>query len=292
MIILRHTYILLIISLLFILTVTACGRMGSQSESAWYIDDSLSNIAIVVVDFETLQLERAYFTKQEVCQTSRPPVSDEELISRASGLFNAVGKSWSRRLMGEVPHQWEELRIELTHVGNLALLEIPPGDFGGFAVSHACSGLVLYAGSIVFAGRGKQLYPAIPLPANSLQRSSGFIEPPQKLDLLITPSANSEQADAIKAWTSIQGLNLVRELATEPYRVFVYLYPRSVGMFNPSHADWVIFIERAPDPNPYKGPTATPWPTIPPTIPGPAPSTLPPSAYPYPEPYPYPYPYP
>ena len=215
---------------------------------SWFIDPYLANIGILVLDYQSLELKTAHFTKQEPCSSRRQPVSEEELISRAAGIFNAVGKSWSQRVIPNANGQErEELDIHIRFAGDLALLEIPPGDFGGFAVSHRCSGLVLYAGSILWAGLGEQLYPANPIIFESLSRKPTTILPPQEIDVLIGPQVSLiEDQSGIEAWHSIQDLNLVKSLTMSPYDVFVYLYPRTVGDFDPDKAVWVIFVNQYP----------------------------------------------
>ncbi len=46
--------------------------------------------------------------------------------------------------------------------GTVSLVIDPPSDFGGFAVVDNCGGALLYAGSIVWMGRGNQLFPDPP----------------------------------------------------------------------------------------------------------------------------------
>lgn len=143
------------------------------------------------------------------------------------------------------------------------MLEIVPGDFGGVAISDPCSGLVLYAGSIVWAGGGEQLYPAAPIRSDALKRVSQQISPPRRVDVVIGPYADGDEEGGIAAWNSVKDLNLVQEIASAPYSVLVYLYPRTVGMFNPANADWVILLYRGPTPatpNPNLRPTITPPP--------------------------------
>ncbi len=260
----------LLIALTLMVFVSACREariklnMASNSNPAWLIREDMTNIGIIVLDFQTLQLKRAYFNVQTPCSEVRPPVDDAELKSRAGGLFNAVGKYWSRRIVKDENGVREELDFEVSYKGDLAVLEMEPGDFGGFAVSHRCSGLVLYAGSIVWSGTGRQLYPAISIPPNALKRAPSRRAPtPERIDVVSVPYANEDEG--IAAWKSIQDLNFVQDMAHGPYSVLVYLYPRSVGVFAPSNADWVIFVHRSPAKNsePRDVSTSTPTSTQP-----------------------------
>jgi hypothetical protein len=129
----------------------------------------------------------------------------------------------------------------------LAVLEIPPGDFGGFAVLNRCSGLVIFAGSILWMGKGEQFFPANPINPGLLAHKKTSINSPQRVDVIFGPYVGLvEKESALSAWDSIQDLNIVQDLAVSPYDVLVYLYPRTVGMFNPADAEWVIFLQRKP----------------------------------------------
>mgnify|MGYP001493774217 FL=1 len=46
--------------------------------------------------------------------------------------------------------------------GTVSLVIDPPSDFGGFAVVDNCGGALLYAGTIVWMGRGHQMFPDQP----------------------------------------------------------------------------------------------------------------------------------
>jgi len=89
---------------------------------------------------------------------------------------------------------------------------------------------------------------------------------------MIGPAADADEERGIAAWDSIKDLNLIQELASAPYTVLVYLYPRTMGMLDPAQADWVIFIHRGPPPEP---------PIIVTTIPEPVPVSPLPTAQPF-----------
>jgi hypothetical protein len=242
---------------LALILVSGCiegGASRSLTTSAWFIEPSLSNVAIITVDFSSLELKAAYFIKQEPCDKRFPPPGDQELTAPASRIFNAVGTGWTSR----ISKQGKELAFDVSRVGDFAVLEIPPVDFGGAAISDRCSGLVLYAGSIVWSGLGEQIYPAVPLRSDALQRKATKILPPQTIDIVIGVGANANTDSGMAAWESIANLNLVQEMASSPYTVLVYLYPRTVGMFDPAQADWIIFVHRGPPPEPSLVATATP----------------------------------
>ncbi|MFQ5856047.1 MAG: hypothetical protein ACE5LU_10425 [Anaerolineae bacterium] len=224
-------------------TPTPGDENGPQTVPPWYVDPYSSNIAIIALDYQTLRLKNAYFTRQVPCDGRHPPVDDEELRWRASGLFAATGR-WVADFMDEQPCPIEKVNFHISRVGDFVVLYEPAVDFGGVAVSHPCSGLVLFAGSVVWAGRGRQLYPADPILPEALEHTPEQAPPPQRIDIWGLGGELEDVEDGMAAWNSVRGLNLVKDLASAPYSVLVYLYPRSVGLFDPDSADWVIFVHR------------------------------------------------
>ncbi len=221
-----------------LLPMVACGSHtpnGSASTPVGPVasvrSDS-SSFAVITLDFQTLQLKNAYVTYHQACDAHHQPVSDDELQSKAIRFFAATDEYGSGPFM-------------VSHVADFAVLERPPVDFGGVAVFDPCSGLVLFAGNIVWAGRGGQVYPADPIPADRLQRTSNQAPPPSTIGVAGTQFP-ADQKDALAAWDSVRDLNLVNDLAVPPYSVAVYLYPRTVGDFDPAAADWVILIHHDP----------------------------------------------
>jgi hypothetical protein len=251
----RITTLLVVVVLL----TTACG--GSAAEIAasspppvrtpplpsQFFDPSSSNTAIFSLDYQTLQLKTVYVSNQAPCSRTSGPLSDEELKRRTSGLFWATGNGWHRQIQQDANGQsHDEVAFTVTHINELAVLEIIPGDVGGFAVVDRCSGVVLYAGSIIYAGGGTQLYPAVPVPQEAIQRTADQGHPPQSLQVRSGPGAPEDTKGGQRAWESIRDVTLVEEIASTPYEVLVYLYPRTVGVFAAYNADWVIFVRRGP----------------------------------------------
>lgn len=52
----------------------------------------MANIAVITLDYQTLELKHAYYTRQPSCDDRRLPADDEELRWRASGVF--AGTEW------------------------------------------------------------------------------------------------------------------------------------------------------------------------------------------------------
>lgn len=190
-----------------------------------------TTIAVVILDYQTLQLKNVYLNQFMPCSKKRAPISDEELTAHACTLLSAAKPKLS-------------CQYQISHVGDFAVLIAEPLDFGASAVFDACSGLAFHAGTITWMGTGRQFYPTEPLNSAIIQETQRSVRRPTRVDVVIGPYAPPNRAGGIKAWESIRNLNIVQELATRRYSVLVYLYPRSVGLFSPGAADWVIFVRR------------------------------------------------
>ncbi len=250
----KNVGLLLLVSLAISSLTTSCdqaislltrnsGSALTESAPIWYIDPALSNIGIIVLDYRTLHINAVFIVKQDPCSASLPGASDDELRASASGIFNAVGRHWSRgTVTPENRGHPDLLGFETKLVRDLAILELPPENVGGVAVLHRCSGLVIFAGSIIRGGRGDLFYPSNPIISSAFVRNKSTINPPLNIDVVTDPAISfGAEEDGLKAWAAIQDLNIVQELAAAPYDVFIYLYPRSVGEFKPENALWVIF---------------------------------------------------
>ena len=194
----------------------------------WEIAPGVSSFAMIVLDYQTLEFKAAYFEVFEACEPYENLKSDEFLVSQAENVLQRTGQ-----------------RPGLQHVGDFALFEIEPTDFGGAVVLDPCTGQVLFAGGIVYAGRGEQIYPVHPIVPDAFLYQTGQIRQPQRMDVITSPASTSAEGfDA--AWNSAQSLNLVHDFASSAYTVFVYLYGPAVYTFWPSEAEWLIFLHAVP----------------------------------------------
>jgi hypothetical protein len=205
-------------------------------------DPYKSATVIITLDFQTLGLKAAYLVWQGSCDTGSA-ATDEQLGRTFGDFFSARGYDWARRLLEADTSQGNVWGFEISRVGDFVVLLNTPSDYGGVAVCDRCSGAVLFAGSIIWNGLGRQLYPAEPIPSYALQRAPGEAAPPERIDLA---GYGGDEEGGLAAWDSVLDLNLVKELASAPYNVLVYLYPRTVGTFDPLTADWVILLRRSP----------------------------------------------
>ncbi|MBI4814916.1 MAG: hypothetical protein HY791_01580 [Deltaproteobacteria bacterium] len=121
-----------------------------------------------------------------------------------------------------------------------------PGDFGGVGVVSQRTGLSVFGGEIVWDGRGEISYPSSWRPASELRTrctSSGGLGPSVSGWNLATSSAIQE-AELAPVLDRIRETVIPAAIWFGGY-VFdtkVILYPRSVGAFDPSSAEWIVFV--------------------------------------------------
>lgn len=119
-----------------------------------------------------------------------------------------------------------------------------PGDFGAIGLVSRRTGVVAFAGGIVWAGRGEIAYPSSWRPASEL--AGGCAPPTLPPTDRFLPSG--ELKDATKAaldaaWSTALPLGLSKVNGFGG--AFVLGYPRSVGGLDPSSAEWIVVIESA-----------------------------------------------
>jgi hypothetical protein len=123
---------------------------------------------------------------------------------------------------------------------------VAASDFGGSAAVSAHTGLSVFGGSTVWAGKGDITYPKAWRPAADLGLGCGQtgipMPPARGFDLASGAPLPSAQVNAAlaKVWETA----LPAGLAKVAYLIdaMVLLYPRSVGAFDPTTAEWIVLI--------------------------------------------------
>jgi hypothetical protein len=123
----------------------------------------------------------------------------------------------------------------------LYVFELPSNDFGAVGVVSVYTGLTVFAGGIVWAGTGEIEFPS----GWSLATELGSCAPP---DLVPTPSvvgpatATFAPMDpTLRVWSTA----LPRALSLQDaslLNVAVMLYPRTVGAFDPTTSEYIVFV--------------------------------------------------
>ena len=125
-----------------------------------------------------------------------------------------------------------------------------PGDFGYVKFYYREIGDMLFHGTIHWMGEGKIHYPENLLPASEFD-----VDP---LRYIVTPKNGFENLmtefqpnniDYEPIWASVQNLVKVREYlnANPEQKVKIFLYTPCVGVGNPEHWDWIIFLKKGDD---------------------------------------------
>jgi hypothetical protein len=212
-------------------------------DTPWNIDSSSFNFALVTLDYQTMAVKEAFFAKQNKCSDRRPRLSEREVASRGSAFFSSIGDYWPRHVVaGE--NETLEIAFEPYSIGQVEVLYMSPADFGGIAFLHSCSGLVLFAASTIYMGRGEHLYPAVNLPRAALEEVSDELPPPTGLQLDFRPIKQMrDEGKRREAWKVASSLNLVHDFARLPYSVFIYRYFRTEGESDPRTAEWWVVLQ-------------------------------------------------
>ncbi len=130
------------------------------------------------------------------------------------------------------------------------IFEKSPGDFGEVAAVSVGTGQTAFGATIVFAGHGDIAYPKTWRSPDELGRSCSFATKPpaQAFDLSESQSgaplstASSHALDVVWQTALPEALPEAGQTATS---AVVILYPRSVGAFVPTAAEWIVIVNAA-----------------------------------------------
>lgn len=129
--------------------------------------------------------------------------------------------------------------------GNPWVLFRSPGDFGGVGVGSFQTGKLIFAGGVVWAGRGDIAYPsafrsvaelAMPCPPFAWAKSpDGFMTASEMTD-------SKSTALAVALRTAIPYALAKKHVVKNAW---VLGYARTVGGFDPKGAEWIVVLESA-----------------------------------------------
>lgn len=154
-----------------------------------------------------------------------------------------------------------------------------PVDFGGVTFTLTPLQDTIFDASIIWAGMGKIRYPSQFSKQSLFTDSNSTVNRPRDLRYIntnghaISDTALLKRADS--AWNVINSLEVTSRFAQKGFETAIYLYPPTVGMFNPHVAKWIVFLyhkgkrlhrshyNHKPvqlSPNPTEGPLRVQWP--------------------------------
>lgn len=124
---------------------------------------------------------------------------------------------------------------------------ISPTDFGWITFTYTETQDTLFYASINWMGIGKIIFPEYFLSSDSFNIADTIIQNPLSIKYydycaLMPDSTFKQKADS--AWYFVKPLDIVKEFAEHPFRIGIYLYPPTLGLFDPSVAKWIVFIYR------------------------------------------------
>jgi len=146
------------------------------------------------------------------------------------------------------------------------------GDFGDITFTLSSTFDTIFNATIIWMGTGHISIPdnySSNYPFNS---SSNFVEKPLDITYWNTSGQVTNDSSFISiadsAWHKIETLNITDMFSKLGFKVGIFLYPPTVGLFNPNVAKWIIFlysnielisinniIESVNNPNIYPNPT-------------------------------------
>jgi|GEM_PF-5384453 len=208
----------------------------------WFIEPGKMNIAVLMVDYKDSELQQAYFMQEEPCQQ---PLSAQTIITNAR---RALSNTITGDLIDTTLQTNGLLAESLDWESAFMAWQVHLGDFTANALLHPCTGNVIFAGESIWAGYGERPYPHNPLPAQALLHLSEVITPPLGL-ATIEPSTFITKT-AVDAWAEIANLNLVHDLARQPFQTVAFLYRPATGYVDPAEelaeAQWIFILYSEP----------------------------------------------
>jgi hypothetical protein len=120
-----------------------------------------------------------------------------------------------------------------------------PGDFGGVGVVSARTGLSVLGGSIVWDGAGDLTWPKTWSPASDLASGcpiSGGLGTHRGFDLVTGDALASKDLDSALAVVATTAIPAAMWQGGYAFDAVVLRYPRTVGGFDPSTAEWIVIL--------------------------------------------------
>lgn len=120
-----------------------------------------------------------------------------------------------------------------------------PGDFGGISFTLEHTGDTIFDATIIWMGTGQIYYPSEfsmqwPFEYHDLAMPKPVLEYFDWSGQKTNDPAIIQKADS--AWDVVDSLIITSFFANYDYKTGIYLYPPTVGMFDPGVAKWIIFL--------------------------------------------------
>jgi len=136
-------------------------------------------------------------------------------------------------------------RLDPPKAEDAYVFSVWPGDFGGMAVVSKRSGLSVFGGSIIWLGKGDITYPAVWRPAKELASGCATVG-------AAPPTVGYDMASGMPLGATERNAayDVVKQTAVPAafwgngylFDVVVIKYPRTVGTFDPTSAEWIVIV--------------------------------------------------
>ncbi|MDR2918593.1 MAG: hypothetical protein LBV72_04410 [Tannerella sp.] len=117
-----------------------------------------------------------------------------------------------------------------------------PGDFGDVAWFDKTTGSKLFAGTIIWMGKGERTFPEKIQSPSSFEKLKTPISMPAFIPLYHSEYHVDTGTDYQSTWDAIKYLQEVSWL-TSSSQAYIYLYQPSVGVGDPADWYWLIFLK-------------------------------------------------
>lgn len=211
---------------------------------SWPITTTATNIATFIVDYAGTTLKEAYFLQDPACAT---PLTETRLITNAR---TAISNTVTGHRLAFALSAGGQLAESFEWPQDLFSWSVYLGDFTARALLAPCSGQVIFAGESIWMGHGVRPPLHTPIaPAALLHLPTSIPLPPT---LTTMTSADVITDTVVAAWSTIADLNLVHELAHQPFQVVALLYRPTTGYIDPAQelaqAEWILIVYTEPTP--------------------------------------------
>jgi len=180
------------------------GQLTSFSQSDTIIKKGYVNLATLIVDFDTYEFE---------------------------------GGNLSYYSCLECTNDSLPFKIDIT----------PPLDYGDISFKLIPTSDTVFNASIIWMGRGQINYPGTFSTLHPFEPSTNSVIRPFDIKyfidgktLLLNDTELIQKADT--AWNIIDTLLITNQFSNFNYKAGIYLYPPSIGIFDPMVAKWIVFL--------------------------------------------------
>lgn len=126
-----------------------------------------------------------------------------------------------------------------------------PGDFGDITLLYEEVNDTIFSGTIVWDGAGEITHPESMAAPTTFDTGSAIATPPASdfifIDYMAEDSENPtpQEINHEAIWAAISNLDKVAEYraANPEAKIHLLMYARSVGMFLPANADWIVILK-------------------------------------------------